>query len=41
MGISQGLPKNGSRMGVELSFLTKKDDASLDEISWWFDSWLQ
>jgi len=33
--------KNWSRMGVELSFLSKKDDTSLAEISWWFDSWLQ
>ncbi|MGQ0792326.1 MAG: hypothetical protein ACT4NJ_08935 [Nitrosopumilaceae archaeon] len=38
----QGLPKkNESRMGVELSFLSKKDHTCLAEISWWVDSWLQ
>jgi hypothetical protein len=29
------------KIGVELSFLSKKDHTSLAEISWWFDSWLQ
>jgi hypothetical protein len=39
--ICQELPKKLSKIGVELSFLSKKDHTSLAEISGWFDSWLQ